>query len=138
MNLKEAALSYARAGFKVFPLQPDTKSKHVLKSWIEEASSDEQIIRRWWNYNPNYNIGIKTGNGLCVIDIDCKNGKDGMKSLETIKHIFQEKKIVKTNNQKTYRYEEKYYPFVGILPDSRSSYCARHRDCCVQSRTNGM
>ena len=44
MNLKEAALSYARAGFKVFPLQPDTKSKHVLKSWIEEASSDEQII----------------------------------------------------------------------------------------------
>ena len=74
MNLKEAALSYARAGFKVFPLQPDTKSKHVLKSWIEEASSDEQIIRRWWNFNPNYNIGIKTGNGLCVIDIDCKNG----------------------------------------------------------------
>lgn len=98
MNLKEAALSYARAGFKVFPLQPDTKSKHVLKSWIEEASSDEQIIRRWWNYNPNYNIGIKTGNGLCVIDIDCKNGKDGVKSLETIKHIFPETKIVKTCN----------------------------------------
>lgn len=81
-SLKERALQYAKKGFKVFPLYPNSKSQQVLRSWINEATNDLEQIRKWWNENPNYNIGLVTGNGLMVIDVDVKNGKDGIASLK--------------------------------------------------------
>ena len=81
-SLKERALQYAKKGFKVFPLYPNSKSQQVLRSWINEATNDFEQIRKWWNENPNYNIGLVTGNGLMVIDVDVKNGKDGIASLK--------------------------------------------------------
>lgn len=81
-SLKESALQYAKKGFKVFPLYPNSKSQQVLRSWINEATNDLEQIRKWWNENPNYNIGLVTGIGLMVIDVDVKNGKDGIASLK--------------------------------------------------------
>ena len=68
----EAALLYASLGWKVFPLKPGKKDEFAVASWKNEASTDEAQIRRWWARNPRYNIGIVTGSGLCVIDVDDK------------------------------------------------------------------
>lgn len=81
-SLKESAIQYAKAGLRVFPLAPNSKGNQVLKSWKSEATTDLEQISAWWNKNPNYNIGIATGNGLLVIDIDVKKGAKGLESLK--------------------------------------------------------
>lgn len=75
-DILECALNYVKAGFKVFPLKKGTKGNHVLKSWKSQATNDLEQAKRWWS-NQAYNIAICTGNGLLVIDVDCKNGHDG-------------------------------------------------------------
>lgn len=73
-ELLDAALLYASFGLKVFPLIP--RDKHpAIKGWQSKATTDESQIRQWWTNNPNYNVGIKTGDGLCVIDVDDKPDK---------------------------------------------------------------
>ena len=81
-ELKNNALNYAKKGFKIFPLKPNTKGEQVLESWKYESTTNLNQIDYWWNKNPNYNIGLVTGNGLLVIDIDVKNGKDGLQSIK--------------------------------------------------------
>lgn len=81
-SLKKSAIQYAKAGLRVFPLVPNSKGKQVLKSWKSEATTDIEQINTWWNKNPNYNIGIATGNGLLIIDIDVKKGAKGLESLK--------------------------------------------------------
>ena len=83
VSFKDSALSYAKAGFRVFPLAPNSKGKQVVSSWKEEATDNPIEIMNWWNINPNYNVAIATGNGLLVIDIDTKKGAKGLESRET-------------------------------------------------------
>lgn len=76
-QLLEAALLYASYGWRVFPLKPGKKDEYGCKSWKNDATTDEQQIRAWWALNPNYNVGVVTGNGLCVVDVDDKPEKHG-------------------------------------------------------------
>ena len=81
-NLKESALGYARRGWKVLPLIPREK-KPATEHGLKDATSDPEQITRWWTDNPNYNIGVVTGEeskGLYVIDIDedTEKGKHGL------------------------------------------------------------
>ena len=40
-----------------------------------DASNDPDVIRRWWEQEPNANIGLHCGlSGLLVVDIDPRNG----------------------------------------------------------------
>jgi len=84
----EAALGYAKRGFHVFPLRDsgDDNNRKLpqRKGWPEAATSDAKTIRRWWNLTPGAGIGIATGNGLTVLDVDNKNGKNGDASLATL------------------------------------------------------
>lgn len=76
-SLKQYALSYAKLGFAVFPVQAKGKAP-ATKNGFKDASKDPRLIQSWWDKNPNYNIGIATGsvsNGLFVIDIDVDNEK---------------------------------------------------------------
>ena len=81
-SLKESALAYAKEGLRVFPLAPNSKGKQVLHSWIEEATTNPDTIEYWWDINPQYNIGIVTGEKLFVIDVDIKNQHNGIESLK--------------------------------------------------------
>lgn len=85
--LKESALMYAEMGFAVFPIIPRSK-KPVTEHGFKNASKDTIQIEKWWSANPNYNIGIATGQmsgGLVVIDLDVdkEKGKDGYATLKT-------------------------------------------------------
>jgi hypothetical protein len=84
-TLLEHALHYARQGWCVFPLAPGAKVPLQGSHGLNEATTDETQIRRWWSLNPDANIGINCGmSGLVVVDIDVKNGKDGNASLTAI------------------------------------------------------
>jgi hypothetical protein len=50
--------------------------KHPLTaSGVKDASTDNAVIRRWLEETENKaNIGIATGNGLLVLDVDAKSG----------------------------------------------------------------
>lgn len=76
----EAALDMAARGFRVFPLQPGSKLPAVR--WTKEATMGVEKIGRWFADNPNINFGVATGNGVAVIDVDVKEGRDGLASLD--------------------------------------------------------
>jgi hypothetical protein len=82
---RKVAISLAERGFRVFPLEQDGRVP-VMRDWPERASSDPAIVARFWSdalgEPEQYNIGIATGQGLVVLDFDCKHGKTGMATLE--------------------------------------------------------
>lgn len=45
----------------------------MLRNWPQMASSDPKMIRAWWGQWPEAEVGILTGNGLTVIDMDVKH-----------------------------------------------------------------
>jgi hypothetical protein len=88
-TMAEYALFYAEQGFRVLPLHslrsPDSCScgletcssiaKHPRTlNGVKDASNVPDDVREWWRLYPDANIGIATGKGMLVIDIDPKHG----------------------------------------------------------------
>lgn len=71
-----AASRYAAQGFHVFPLAPGSKKPMSESSGFYQATTDARQIAEWAREFPTANIGIRCGreSGLCVVDIDPKNG----------------------------------------------------------------
>ena len=74
-----AVVEWARAGWRVFPLMPGGKQPLPGSHGFKAASNDPQVVAAMcWEFNGQpCNIGIATGDGLVVLDVDCKNGKNG-------------------------------------------------------------
>lgn len=100
-----SSLVYAHHNFKVFPLKVNSKSGQVLKSWLNEATTDVETIRNWFS-NTDYNVDVRTGDGLVVIDIDNKNEKNGIESIKPFLKGFPKTKIVKTTNNRSHMYNK--------------------------------
>lgn len=66
------ALAWAARGFAVFPLKPRTKIPlgAFVSHGFKDASRDPEIIRKWWCQCRSANIGIATGSGFFVLDLD--------------------------------------------------------------------
>ena len=73
-----AALAAGMAGCKVHPCDP--KTKKPFTKWKTEATSDIGKIKLFWEKFPNAMPAIVTGkaSGFTVVDLDIKNGKDGV------------------------------------------------------------
>lgn len=69
--------TYTERGWKVFPLTKNTKTPATLNGF-KDASTDPRTIKA------GQNVGIATGNGLLVLDIDRKHGKDGGEVLASL------------------------------------------------------
>lgn len=78
MSLLEAALEYVDRGIAVFPLSFGTKIP-ATPNGVKDATTDVPTIQGWWKY-ADYGIGLATGNGLFVVDIDAKAGFDSSES----------------------------------------------------------
>lgn len=91
MTNLNAALDYARHGFRVFPLHTvnddgtcscgdlncANAGKHPrTQTGFKQATMDDFEIRRFWTRWPDANIGIATSDGLGVIDVDPRAGGD--------------------------------------------------------------
>lgn len=99
MSNLEHAIKLAEQGFRVFPLSPN-KRLPAIKEWPDHATTDVEQVKTWWskrdpkesfkNAPPltakgaKCNIGIATGQGLIVIDVDIKKGKKGDQSLKRL------------------------------------------------------
>lgn len=77
MKKIEAALIYASWGWHVLPVVPNGKIP-ATQHGVNDATTDEEKIKAWWEQNPDYNVGIAAGakSGIVVFDIDPRNGGD--------------------------------------------------------------
>lgn len=83
MTKLEYAKKLAKMGFKVFPLRENDKRPLFKGSAQTQGTTDLNQVRDIWTQHPNANIGIATGNGLTVIDVDtiASHGVDGENSM---------------------------------------------------------
>jgi hypothetical protein len=77
----EAALRYAKLGLAVVPLKPKGK-RPMFENWPEVATADIGVVSRWWQQNPNANVGIATGQKSRVFVLDVDVAKGGEESYE--------------------------------------------------------
>lgn len=93
-RLGKGATWYANNGWNVLPVHgidregkctcgkehkdSRERGKHpVISSWNTEATTDVAQIEKWWDENPDYNVGVFCkASGFFVIDIDPRNGGD--------------------------------------------------------------
>lgn len=80
------ALEWAKAGYPVFPASPDKRP--LVSDWQAQATTDEARIRHWWRRHPEAMPALPMGHrtGLAVLDVDRKNGKDGLAALRKLGH----------------------------------------------------
>ena len=78
-----AATQWAYKGRPTFPLVPGAKTP-LTTHGFEDATTDPDLIERRWTRTPSANVGLATGNGLVVVDLDIKRGPDGIANWEAI------------------------------------------------------
>ena len=125
-QILSSALAYAARGFPVLPLHtPDghggcscgradcgSAGKHPRTlHGKDDATIDPAQIRRWWGMWSDANVGIVTGNGVSVLDVDPRN--DGDASLEECEEAHGE---IVTLTVRTGGGGHHYY-FEGDLPN---------------------
>lgn len=78
--------------FNIFPItiyrddQGKIVKQPMIKDWYNQATTDPNTIAQWQKTPSFAAWGVPTGskNGILVVDIDVKGGKEGFKSLETL------------------------------------------------------
>lgn len=88
LHLLYAALDYARKGYRIFPIYSLTSAgrcscgqrncqrpgQHPVVQSLNEATIDPVTIARWWHQYETASIGLLTGDGLLVIEVDPRRG----------------------------------------------------------------
>jgi len=69
----DAAQNLIDLGYRVFPCVPGDKLPATTHGCLD-ATNDADAVAKWWDANPDYNVGLST-DSLIVVDIDV--GKDG-------------------------------------------------------------
>lgn len=91
-DLHDAAKEYARRRWPVLPLHSWTgdgctcgdagcksPAKHPRNTnGLDGATTDADVIARWWKHWPSANVGLRTGLAFDVVDIDGQVGLDAL------------------------------------------------------------
>lgn len=87
-NVLDTALSYARAGHPVFPCESSGEHAKapLTRHGFKDASTDADLIRRWWKERPDAALGLPTGIAWDVLDVDVKHA-DGIAALNLIEQF---------------------------------------------------
>lgn len=124
----DAALAYARLGWRVLPLhsaregrcscgREDCKSpaKHphglLAASGVKDATSDEETIRRWWRAEPEANVAVATGRASGVVVLDRDDGHGGEGTLKRVVEAIGEATINQTPTATAITGQGKHYYF---------------------------
>lgn len=111
-SLRDHALALAQHGLRVFPLAPGTKIPEHSSNWQKIATSDPATVAALWTcpitgWDQPFNIGIATGGGLVVIDVDVKDGKSADEKIALLESVYDE--IPKTFTVETPGYGRHLY-----------------------------
>ena len=68
-HLRKHANWYARRGLRVFPCKPRDKVPATAHG-CKDATTDPAQIAAWWDGTYLYNVGLATGGGVVVLDVD--------------------------------------------------------------------
>jgi hypothetical protein len=81
--LAAAALELAARGLRVFPCRVRSKQP-CIKENLKAASTDPDIVARWWREWPYANVAVATGegSGIWVTDVDGDEGEQALRDLE--------------------------------------------------------
>jgi hypothetical protein len=87
-NLGLCAVGHAARGFRVIRLAAGSKIA-IDSGWPEKATTDrEEVQKLWWDpvmgAHLPYNVGVATGQGLVVIDVDVKGSVNGHAALSVL------------------------------------------------------
>lgn len=90
-TMRDRALAIAALGFRVFRLRPESKLP-AHEKFYDSATADPQRVAELWTEaitedSTANNIGILCGNGLLVLDLDTKAGKQGEASLAALEDL---------------------------------------------------
>lgn len=82
MSSIKHALRLVEAGHAIFSCTQNSKVP-ITKHGYKDASNDIDIVKQWWASSPTANVGLPTGatSKITVLDIDVKDGADGLNSL---------------------------------------------------------
>ncbi|WP_165074261.1 bifunctional DNA primase/polymerase [Paludisphaera rhizosphaerae] len=78
----DAAIEYARAGFRVVPCHPRAKEP-AIAGWQHRATDDERMVRHWFENGPYRNVALLMGGGVFAVDLD---GDEGVESWGRLVH----------------------------------------------------
>jgi Bifunctional DNA primase/polymerase, N-terminal/Primase C terminal 1 (PriCT-1) len=80
-----SALGLAARGFHIFPCRPRDK-RPATANGLKDATTDREIIRAWWQQQPDNNIAIATGpaSGIFVVDVDGLDAEATLRALEAV------------------------------------------------------
>jgi hypothetical protein len=66
------AYVYADLGWRVFPVVPGEK-RPMYAGWQRDATTDHDLVNRWWRRDPAPNIGVVTGEAFVAFDIEAQH-----------------------------------------------------------------
>jgi hypothetical protein len=81
----DAALTLAALGWRVLLLDPDDGKApfgRLVPRGVDNATTDPDLIRRWWSRYPHANIGARVPAGVAVVDIDPHHG--GVETIDAL------------------------------------------------------
>jgi hypothetical protein len=79
----EAVLDYAEYGLRVLPAGPDKRPR--VQGGHKVATRNPGLLCDWWAKWPDANVGVATGDGLMVLDVDNHGGlTTGFESLAAL------------------------------------------------------
>jgi hypothetical protein len=80
----DAALAWGARGIAVLPIRAGGKAPLVPRG-LHDATTDPEMIRRWWDRWPTANIAIATGHpGVDVLDVDVRGDWSGWAALRKL------------------------------------------------------
>ncbi len=73
---------YLDLGYYVIPIAPNKKTP-IQKQWQKRPRMTVSQVNQAWEQKPLLNVGLICGSksGILVVDVDTKNGKDGLATL---------------------------------------------------------
>ena len=75
-----SALGFAERGWPVLPLRGKVP---LSANGLKDATTELSRVDQWWRQTwPDANVGIRTGAGLLVLDVDPPDGDDSLHELE--------------------------------------------------------
>lgn len=79
------ALAYAQAGWPVLPVALEVKAP-LTRHGFYDASTDPEIVARWWNEWPRARIGLWIPERVAIADVESTagHGVDGMGKLDQL------------------------------------------------------